>query len=165
MAIKRRLSDMLVPRPNEAVHIHVPAIDQTEDLIQGSITFMDRVREVVAERDSLKTLNEQLNRKSTFLAKTNARLEQELDRCRKQTNEYVRRNGKLVGILSGARASIDSCYDEAVEAQHLADALPPTVEAPQPQSVYDQNGMPLDAPPAVTLEELESLSSVLSRTD
>jgi hypothetical protein len=164
MAIKRKLSDMLVPRPDEAVRIHVPASNPEEDLIRGSEAFTNTVAELVRERNHLRELNEQLNRKCVFLAKVNDRIEGELDRCRKQTNEYIRRNGKLVGILSGARASIDSCYDEALAAQRLADEITPA--APQPVAVYDNQGMPLDASPEpITLEELESLSTVLARTE
>ena len=98
MAIKRKLSEMIVPRDNETVHIHVPPTDLTDDVVRASEALVNTVTHLKDERDELRRLNEQLNRKCVFLAKVNDRIEGELDRCRKQTNEYIRRNGKLVGM-------------------------------------------------------------------
>jgi len=163
MAMKRKLTDLLVPRPDEHVHIHVPASSPEDDLIRGSEAFTNTVAELVRERNELKRLNEQLNRKAVFYMKTNERLEQERDLCRRQTYEYIRANGELTAILASAEAAIATGKSKMVMSQNVADAMIP--EALEPPAPYDQNGMPSDGPSEVTLEDIQKLSTVLARVE
>jgi hypothetical protein len=165
MAIKRKLSDMLVPRPAESVHIHVPATSPEDDLIRGSEAFTNTVAELVRERNELKRMNEQLNRKVVFYMKTNERLEQERDLCRRQTAEYIRSNGELAATIGGMLALAERASQTAMLAQNISDAMTETKTAPQPHATYDQNGMPLDTPAEVSLQDLQSLSTVLARSE
>jgi hypothetical protein len=170
MAIKRKLTDQIARiasgLPNDdLVHIHVPPADVADDIIRGSEMFVNTVSKLVEERNDLRARNEELNRKCVFLSKTCVRLEAERDLCLRQTHEYVRANGEVGAIIGSMLALAERAGKANTRVQVISDTMPLVPTAPEPTAIYDQDGRPLDAPPAPTLEECESLSSVLARVD
>ena len=170
MALKRKLSEQIARMANGAsdlVHIHVPPVDPAVDLIRGSKMFVDTVAALVEERDDLKKENEDLRGRVDFLMKANKHIADEREECRKKSDAFILNNGKLSATLDGMQAFIDMMSGTIRESRKIPEPSYQQVEqpAPQPREVYDTNGMPLDVPPQITLEECESMSTVLARAE
>jgi energy-converting hydrogenase Eha subunit F len=67
-------------------------------------------------------------------------------------------------IIGSMLAMAERASKANTRVQVVSDTMP-LVEppAPQPQAVYDQNGVPLDTPAEITLEDIQNLSTVLAR--
>jgi hypothetical protein len=149
----------------QEVHIHVPPADPVETLVRDSERNNNAVRNLVDERDELRKENQTLRNRVEFLVNANKHISDEREVCRQQSDAAFYKAGQMAATLDCMEAFIARMKTTYQECRDIADAHQQE-NAPSPRHVYDQQGIPLDVlPPAPTLEECESLSTVLARVD